>query len=153
MDFKQVLKGIIWTGICIIPFLALYISTGMFFPYITGKNFAFRIIVEIILAAWMILALWDKKYISQRSWISVAVFVFTLIIGVATIMSENPYKSFWSNFERMDGYITILHMFAYFTVLGSMLRTEKYSGRPVSVVSASCCSFRISASCLRSTGG
>ena len=125
MDFKQLLKWTILTGIWTVPFVPFIISTGMFFPFITGKNFTFRIIIELILAAWLILALWDKTYISRRSWISVSVLVFTLVIGVATILSENPYKSFWSNFERMDGYITILHMFAYFTIIGSMLRTER----------------------------
>ena len=32
---------------------------------------------------------------------------------------------FWGNFERMEGYVTILHLFAYFVVVGSTLSTEK----------------------------
>jgi len=41
------------------------------------------------------------------------------------IFGANPYRSFWSNYERMEGLITHLHLFAYFLVAGSVLATER----------------------------
>jgi hypothetical protein len=45
---KDILRGIIYVGLFAIPFLTLYVANENFFPYITGKNFWFRIIVEIV---------------------------------------------------------------------------------------------------------
>ncbi|HEY5383197.1 MAG TPA: O-antigen ligase family protein, partial [Candidatus Paceibacterota bacterium] len=40
--------------------------------------------------------------------------------------SVDPTKSFWSNFERMDGYITQLHLLALFIIAGAVLTAEKW---------------------------
>jgi O-antigen ligase len=122
---NSTLRSLILTGVFIIPFIPLYVASNMFFPFITGKNFAFRVLVEIIFALWAILALRDSDYRPKYSSIFGAFFGFLVVMGVATIFAENPYKSFWSNFERMEGYITMLHLFAYFIVLGSVLQTRK----------------------------
>lgn len=125
MDFKQFLKGIIWVGLWALLATPFIVSPGTFFPYISAKNFSFRIIMEIVFASWLILVLLDKYFANKRSWVSVSITVFTLTLAISTLLSANPFKSFWSNYERMDGFITLLHMGAYFLVLGSMLRTEK----------------------------
>lgn len=96
---------------------------NMFFPFITGKNFAFRIIVELATLAWVILVLRDKTYRPKFSWLAIAITVFVAIVGVADIFSSNPVKSFLSNFERMEGWITLAHLLLYFVVLTSVLRT------------------------------
>ncbi len=44
---------------------------------------------------------------------------------MADILGVNPYKSFWSNYERMEGYITILHLALYFMIIRSVLQTRK----------------------------
>lgn len=97
----------------------------MFFPYITGKNFAFRIIVEIIFALWVYLACVDTKYRPRFSWVLGAVGLFVLIMGIADIFAVAPMKAFWSNFERMDGWITLIHLLMYMAVFGSVMKTEK----------------------------
>ena len=47
------------------------------------------------------------------------------VMLVANLRAEHFVTAFWSNFERMDGYITLIHVFLYFIVLGSTLRTQK----------------------------
>lgn len=123
---KDTLRWVVRAGIFAIPVIIPFIvSASMFFPYITGKNFTFRIIVEIIFAAWIILAFLDAKYRPRFSWVLACVTAFTVIVGLADLFGANPFKSFWSNFERMEGYIAILHLFAYFLVASTMLTTEK----------------------------
>ncbi len=124
--FKDILRWLTIGGVFIVPVvLPFIVSSTMFFPYITGKNFTFRIIVEIILAAWFLLALLDAKYRPRFSFILSAFALFVVVIGLADLFGANPFKSFWSNFERMEGYITMLHLFAYFVVASTVLNTNK----------------------------
>ncbi|MCF7865665.1 MAG: O-antigen ligase family protein [Candidatus Pacebacteria bacterium] len=106
-------------------FVPLIVSTSLFFPYITGKAFIFRLFVEIATILYIVLAAFDRSFIPKRGTILTAVFTFTAVLGIATLTSVDVSKSFWSNFERMEGYITILHLFFYFVVVTSVLRTKK----------------------------
>ncbi len=112
-------------GVFLMPFIPLIISGSMFFPFITGKNFAFRIIVEIIFAAWLLLALREPRFRPKRSAFLWSILAFLFVVLLADIFAENPFKAFWSNFERMEGFITLLHLGAYFIVASSVLDSEK----------------------------
>lgn len=116
---------IIISGLFAIVFLPLFVPSSFFFPYITGKAFAFRFIIEIVTACWLILAIQGSKYRPNRSSILASIGAFVGILIIATIFSENPYRSFWSNFERMEGLISHLHLFFYFLVMVSVLKTEE----------------------------
>lgn len=107
------------------PFVPLIVSGSMFFPFITGKNFAFRIISLVIFAAWLLLVLRRPEFRPKRSYLLFAVLAFVAIIGLADLGSENAHKSLWSNYERMEGYVTILHLAMYFLVASSVLNVEK----------------------------
>lgn len=113
------------TGIFALPFIVLIVSSSMYFPFITGKNFAFRAIVEIVFALWVVLALYSPEYRPKKAVSLFLGLAFILAIGISTILAENPVKAFWSNFERMEGYITIIHLAAYVLVLTSVLQAEK----------------------------
>ena len=122
---KDMLQALVFGGLFLVLFLPLYVESDFFFPFITGKNFAFRIIVEIVFASWILLALFDVKYRPKFSWILAAFAGLLVIMAVANALGEYPLRSFWSNFERMDGYITLVHVFLYTLVLGSVITTHK----------------------------
>lgn len=119
---KQTLRYIIFIGLFLIPFIPFLVSTSFFFPFITTKAFAWRIIVEIIFAAWLPLAILDTDYRPRRSIILYSIFGFLVIIGLADILGVAPIKSFWSNFERMEGFITLLHLGLFFIVVSSVFK-------------------------------
>lgn len=119
------LQAIVFGGLFLVLFLPLYVENDFFFPFITGKNFAFRILVEIVFASWVLLALWDVQYRPKFSWILPAFGSLLVIMFAANALGEYPLKSFWSNFERMDGYVTLVHVFLYTLVLGSVITTHK----------------------------
>ena len=124
----KAIKIIVWVvkgGIFILPLLALIISDALFFPFITGKNFFFRVAVEILLFLWILAAVFDKKYRPKFSPLLFALSAFVLILFLSTIFGENSYRSFWSNFERMEGLVGHLHLFAYFLILSSVFKKEK----------------------------
>ena len=121
----NLIKYLLYAGIFAVPFLAFIVSSSMFFPFITGKNFSFRIIVEVMTALWLILMLFDARYKPRKSWVLAMLAIFVGVVALSSIFGENFYRSFWSNYERMEGLVTYLHLFAYFLVLAGMLKTEK----------------------------
>jgi O-antigen ligase/tetratricopeptide (TPR) repeat protein len=123
---KDILKAIVYGGLFAIPFLTLYVENDYFFPFITGKNFWFRIIIDVVVAAWVLLALYDTKYRPKFSWILVSFSVLLIVMFFANLFGVHPESSFLSNFERMDGYVSLVHTFLYMTVLGSMLTTKEH---------------------------
>lgn len=121
---KDILLAVVVGGAFAILFLPLYVESDFFFPFITGKNFAFRILVEIITAAWVLLALLDTQYRPRFSWLLPT---FASLLGVmflANLLGEYPLKSFMSNYERMDGFVTLVHVFLFTFVLASILKTR-----------------------------
>src|SRR3990167_1113332 len=119
---KSWLKWIIFAGLFIVPFIPFLVYSSFFFPFITSKAFTWRIIIEIVFAAWILLALLDANYRPKKSVILYAVFGFLVIIGLADFFGVAPVKSFWSNFERMEGYITLLHLGMFFLVISSVFK-------------------------------
>lgn len=131
MNYTKILRALLLWGIALVPFISFIVAGGgtlpsFFFPFISGKNFAFRILVEVLLVAYIILACKDPKYRPRSSVIMWVALAFTLWMALATFFSIDGVKSFWSNFERMDGYVTVLHAFAFFVVAGMMLSAEKW---------------------------
>ncbi len=110
-----------------VPFIVAVGSfwPNLFFPYITGKNFAFRILVEFAVLCYVLLALKDPKYRPRGSVLLWTALAFVGWMAVATMLSVDPLKSFWSNFERMEGYIGLMHLFVWFVVAGAMLTADK----------------------------
>ncbi len=122
---NKVLKWIIIAGIFLIPFTPLIISSGLLFPFIAGKGFFFRIIAEIIFFTYIILAVRDPEYRPKKSWLLNFTTAFLVVVFLADVFGINAHKSFWSNFERMEGFFMILHLWMYFVVAATMM-TKKY---------------------------
>ena len=122
--------------IFLIPLLPIFVSTSLVFPYISGKNFAFRVLVGLAAALWISLAVINKEYRPRTSVITISILTFTFIVGMADLLGVNPYRSFWSNYERMEGYITILHLTLYFLIIKSVLKTKKDWGIFLNVIFA-----------------
>jgi O-antigen ligase len=107
-----------------LPFVFFGGYSNLFFPFITGKNFAFRFLIDIAVVAYGLLALAEPKYRPKFSWTAVIFKALVIWMFVADCLAVNPYKAFWSNFERMDGWITLVHIFALFIIAGAVLTAD-----------------------------
>ena len=117
MSYRFLQNIYIWLiriGLFTIPFLSLFVSSSMLFPYITGRNFSFRLITEAVFLLWVGLAVLNKEYLPKPSKLLWAVFGFVFIAGLADALGANPYRSFFSNYERMEGFLMIVHMAMFF---------------------------------------
>jgi len=122
---EKILRWIIICGVFAVPLIALVVTPSLEYPTVTGKSFAFRIIVEIILAAWVVLVLVHERYRPRQSLILGTFTVFVVVMAIADAHGVNPSDSFWGNFRRMDGWITLMHVFAYLVVASSVIASEK----------------------------
>jgi O-antigen ligase len=125
MKNTAILKGLIIGGLfasLIVPFITI---SDLYFPFITGKAYAFRVLVEVIFGLWLVLAIFDKQYRPKKTLTLISFVVFLVVMFFANLQGLNPAYSFWSNYERMEGYVTLVHVFAYFVVLSSVFNTKK----------------------------
>lgn len=123
---KDLLKWIIYVGIGLILYTPFIIGSGTFFPYIVNKAYYFRIITEIIFFTWIILSIIDVKYRPKKGPILISLLVFTVVTFISNVFGVNSFNSFWSNYERMEGFITILHLLALFLVSSSVLDRDAW---------------------------
>ncbi len=112
-------------GILILPVLSLIVAGSLFFPFISGKNFFFRIGVEILLFFLVFVACFDKNYRPRKSPVLIALAATLFFLILATAFGANPYRSFWSNYERMEGLIGHIHLFLYFLILTGVFKKAK----------------------------
>lgn len=124
MTIRDIARWAVLIPLFAIPFIPLYIADGMYFPFITGKAFAFRLLVEVALAGYVLLALMDARYRPKFSWTLVLYGLLTVWMAFANIFAVNVHKAFWSNFERMDGFVALVHVFLFFVILGSVLTVD-----------------------------
>ncbi|MCX6719383.1 MAG: O-antigen ligase family protein, partial [Candidatus Taylorbacteria bacterium] len=117
---KSITRYISLTALFLIPIFPLIVANNFFFPFITGKAFYFRILVEIAFASWMILAFLDAKYRPRLNSLTIGVTVFALVTLAADLLGVNPIRSIWSNFERMEGWITVVHLWMFFIATTSL---------------------------------
>jgi O-antigen ligase/tetratricopeptide (TPR) repeat protein len=125
MQTDNTLKYIIYTLLGFIFLVPFVVDSSQLFPFITGKAFVFRILAELIFFVWLILAIRNPEYRPRFSFIMASVTAFVVLIGISNIFGANPFSSFWSNYERMEGYINILHLFAMFLAIGSTIKTKE----------------------------
>lgn len=120
---NKILLYCVYIGLFIVPFIPFVVSTTMYFPFITGKGFFFRILIEIVFGLYVLLAAALPEYRPKMSWVTKAVGVFVLATLIADLFGANPYKSLWSNYERMEGFVLIFHLALYYIVASSLFRS------------------------------
>lgn len=122
---KNTIKNLILFGLFVVPFIVFLVPSAYFFPFISGKGFLFRILVGVLTGLFAYLAIIEPKYRPKLSWITKSVLAFAVVMLVADLLGANPYKSIWSNYERMEGFVLIFHLVLYYIVASSVIDTKK----------------------------
>lgn len=116
----KTIKGLLYAT----PLVAIVVANSMFFPFVTGKAFLFRVIVELVLSLYITLAFVDPEYRPKKNKLFTAFTLFVSIIFVADVFALDSARAFLSNFERMEGFVLLAHLFAYFVVLTNVFKTK-----------------------------
>ena len=110
--------NVIKLGAILIVFVTPFLSgLPLAYPTISSKVFFLRIVVEIIFVFYILLTLSDRRYRPRLSLISKSVIIFFVILVLSAFLGVNLYRSFWGNLERMEGFVTLLHLVVFFFVL------------------------------------
>lgn len=124
---ENILQKFIKWGIFLIPFLVLIISRSLLYPYITGKGFFFMAVVEALFGAYLALLIVNgKKYAPRKNILVLAAAIFLFVVFLADVFGVNPHRSFWSTYERMEGFILYLHLFIFFIISSSVLNRKDW---------------------------
>lgn len=123
---KRVLRVSTLVFIMFAIFTPMVVGFSFYFPYIVGKGFFIKAFVQIAVALYIILAIIDPASRPRRSPLMYAVIAFLVIVGISNLLSVNPWRSFWSNYERMEGYSLMLHLGALFVVASSVIKKREW---------------------------
>lgn len=119
------LHGVIQILVGSVFFLPLFSHSAFYFPFITPRNFVFRILVEVLIFLTILLVIFDKRFLPKKHPLLLLFAVFLGTLTVSSILGGDFQYSFWSNFERMDGLISMYHLFAFFLIVFSVLKTRQ----------------------------
>lgn len=118
----QVLLHVLRFLLLLSPWCLLLVSDALLFPYVSAKVFAFRLLVEISLALWVILVMSGNIALhALRQPLSLAIFAFVIWVLISNQLGINPTQSFWSSYERADGGLQMLHYLAWYVMLCTAL--------------------------------
>src|SRR3989338_2928222 len=128
-DFQSGLEKtclfIIRWGTYAVLFAPLIVMIQFFFPFVAPKTTFFRIMVEIIFAAYLVLVFSNSRYRPPINPLMIALTSFLGVFILASLLGVNLNRSFWSTYERMTGIWTMLHLYAFFIILTSCFRKKE----------------------------
>ncbi len=119
------LLSLIKYGLFASLFMPLIVSGKFIFPYIFPKQMFFQIVIEIIFALYLYLIFVDPRYRPRSSWLWRGILIYFGVMVLSAIFGANTYHSFWSNYERMAGVISILHYVGFAFLAANVFKTKE----------------------------
>ena len=117
----------IW--LAVVFFIPIFFLRGMHNVFEIPKNILFQSLVEILLFVYLLKLMlygWPgKQVLWQRIRYLIPGFIFIIVLGVSTILSQVHWFSFWGSWERKMGYLAWLHFFIFALIL--LINTRKQS--------------------------
>lgn len=130
---QLILRTFLYIIVSLTLVLPVLVFDGLFFPFITSKAFLFRVLVELGVITLALLALVDARYIPR---ITLPAGIFVLFLGIlfiANMFGVDPVRSMWSNFERMEGWVTLVHLFGLFLILERIFSIQDFFYRFIQI--------------------
>ncbi|MFH1552008.1 MAG: O-antigen ligase family protein, partial [bacterium] len=103
----------------------LLVRSNYYFPFIVPKTLVFRVIVEILFLAFLGLAVLKKEYRPKINLVLVLFFLYLITVFLSSALAGTFQLSFWSNNERSEGLLLMVHLFLFLLVLSNFLRKIK----------------------------
>lgn len=116
------LLAAVQAGLLLLLITPLVITPTTYFPFVVGKALFARSVIEVVVALWAALALVSPGYRPRRSLMLLLLAAGLAWSVVAALLGASPQRSFWSNYERMQGVIDAAHWAALAMVAACVLR-------------------------------
>ncbi len=132
-NLEKIYFSVIEWGTYLALFTPFIFFRDYFFPFVVPKTIFFRVVVDVIFIAYILLVLSNRKYLPKFTPLTIALTVFLGVVIFTSIVGVNFTRSFWSVFERMTGILTFLHLYVFFIILSSVFKERKYWERILTV--------------------
>jgi len=117
----------------IVPISFVIFTRSALFPFIVGKYVWFRTSVDLALIFFLLglLLAHNKKEIGDqlrkimRAPLTIAASTFAVMFTLAGFFGRDPSYSFWSNFERGEGSLQIIHLVVFFILMSVLFKERK----------------------------
>lgn len=123
---EKICLTIIRWGTFLVLFTPFIVSGRFFFPFIAPKTLYFTALVEIIFAAYLLLAICFPKYRPKLNILLISLVLFIIFSILAAVNGVCLSESFWSKYERMGGLLTWFHLLAFFLVTSSVFAKKDW---------------------------
>ena len=95
----------------------------LLFPYITSKQLPFNILMEFLLAIWLVFIMRYPEYRPRRNYITWGLIAYFIAILASCAVSVDLGLSFWGDAERMLGLFHLLHFLIFYFILITVFRS------------------------------
>ena len=117
-SFERIAKWYLYAAV----FAAVIVMDSIFFPFIGGKDWFFRFVVELALIAGLLWWAFEARVGEAEGQLKklfkkplvIAVTVFVIAYTLACLFGYDMHAAFWSNYERGEGGFQMLHYFRIF---------------------------------------
>ena len=103
----------------------LLVIPHTFFIFINSKTSFFIGIAELAFFCYIFLALFYPAYRPKKNIVTWGFLGFVAVSVLSAIVSVYPQFSFWSGAERADGVMLLIHIFLFFLVCTSVIKSKK----------------------------
>ena len=120
---KLITQILLLCVIAIIPFLK---TSSLYFPYISGKVYVFRLLVSLAFFFWVWLMLKEKASKPNfKNILVISLVLFFLAQVLVSFFGVDPVVSFFSTIERADGVLQYGFWVLYFLMLISVFKKKQ----------------------------
>ena len=120
---KFTTQALLLSVIVIVPFIK---TDSLYFPFVSGKAYLFRILIAIAFFFWVWLLVKYKQY--RPDWkniLVIGIVLFFLAQIVASFFGVDPVYSLFSSIERADGVLQYGFWILYFFMLVSVFQKNR----------------------------
>jgi len=120
---KTIAQILLLSVIAIVPFLK---TTSLYFPYVSGKVYVFRLLVMLAFFFWIWLMLKERDYRPNfKNILVISLVLFFLAQVFVSFFGVDPVLSFFSSIERADGVLQYGFWVLYFLMLISVFKKKQ----------------------------
>lgn len=113
-------------ALCLAVLATPLIVADTYYPYVVGKALYSRMLIELAVGCWLLLALRSRTHWLRPSWALAALAAYVAVAAAAAIGGVSITRSLWSTYERMGGVIDLAHWAAYAVVVAAMFRHARH---------------------------
>jgi O-antigen ligase len=128
-SFQRIARWYLYVAV----FAVVIVMNSTFFPFIGGKDYFFRFVVELAL---IFFVLWwafearagelkERLKVVYKKPLFIAASAFVVVFLLACFFAYDFHAAFWSNYERGEGGFQMIHYYLFFALLVLLLRTEE----------------------------